>query len=222
MENKIIVAIDGPSGTGKSTTAKLLAHKLGIPYIDSGAYYRAITYLIIRNKIKPNETKKIEDISNACNLKFKNESVLLNGRDITADIRSIEVTNKVSSVSKIKQVRNVVNEKLRNFAKENGVVMDGRDIATVVFPDATFKFYMMCDMKVRAARRRQDFLDDGQRIPMNKVMLELQKRDEVDTKREEAPLKKHKDAIEVDTTNMIIEEQVDFLYKRIIGAENEF
>ncbi|HPS65764.1 MAG TPA: (d)CMP kinase, partial [Ignavibacteria bacterium] len=77
MENKIIVAIDGPSGTGKSTTAKLLAHKLGIPYIDSGAYYRAITYLIIRNKIKPNETKKIEDISNACNLKFKNESVLL-------------------------------------------------------------------------------------------------------------------------------------------------
>ena len=109
-----------------------------------------------------------------------------------------------------------------NFAKENGLVMDGRDIGTVVFPNADFKFYLTCDMKVRAQRRKQDFLDNGQRIPLNKVLVELQKRDEVDTRREEAPLKKHKDAIEVDTTNLIIEEQVDFIYKKIIGSENEF
>jgi cytidylate kinase len=222
MENKIIVAIDGPSGTGKSVTAKLLAKKLSLPYIDSGAYYRAITYLIIKDKIKPNEIKKIEELSDKCNLTFDNDSVFLNGEDVTTEIRSIDVTNKVSSVSKIKQVRAIVNEKLRNFAKENGLVMDGRDIGTVVFPNADFKFYLTCDMKVRAQRRKQDFLDNGQRIPLNKVLVELQKRDEVDTRREEAPLKKHKDAIEVDTTNLIIEEQVDFIYKKIIGSENEF
>ena len=222
MENKIIVAIDGPSGTGKSVTAKLLAKKLSLPYIDSGAYYRAITYLIIKDKIKPNEIKKIEELSDKCNLTFDNDSVFLNGEDVTAEIRSIDVTNKVSSVSKIKQVRAIINEKLRNFAKENGLVMDGRDIGTVVFPNADFKFYLTCDMKVRAQRRKQDFLDNGQRIPLNKVLVELQKRDEVDTRREEAPLKKHKDAIEVDTTNLIIEEQVDFIYKKIIGSENEF
>ncbi len=220
MENKIIVAIDGPSGTGKSTTARLLANKLSLPYIDSGAYYRAVTYFIIETKIKPNESRKIEEITSSCNLTFQDDEVFLNGKNITKEIRSLEVTNKVSSVSKIKQVRHLVNEKLRSFAKENGVVMDGRDIGTIVFPNAQFKFYLDCDMKVRAARRLQDFIDNGQRLPLNKIILELQKRDEIDMKRAEAPLTKHKDAIELDTTNLIIEEQVDFLYKKIIASEN--
>ncbi|MEO8446708.1 MAG: (d)CMP kinase [bacterium] len=216
---KTIVAIDGPSGTGKSTTAKILAEKLGFLYIDSGAMYRAITYELIMNKIVPADVKKILDITKNANMVFDNDDFILNGKNITKEIRSLEVTNKVSNVSAIKDIRKILVEKQRDYAKNNDVVMDGRDIGTVVFPEAKFKFYLVCDLKVRAARRRQDFMENGFKIPVEKIMVELKKRDEIDMTRKESPLRKAKDAVEVNTTNMIIEEQVHFLMHKVKGLD---
>ncbi|HMS35494.1 MAG TPA: (d)CMP kinase [Ignavibacteria bacterium] len=218
MDN-IIITIDGPSGTGKSTTARILAEKLNYLYIDSGAMYRAITFELIKNEIKPTDLKSIIDLTKAADMKFEGEEFFLNGKNITKEIRSLEVTNKVSNVSAIKELRKILVEKQRAFAKENNVVMDGRDIGTVVFPEAKFKFFLVCDLKVRAARRRQDFIDHGFKIPVDKIMIELKKRDQIDTSRKESPLRKAKDAIEVNTTNMIIEEQVNFLYRKVIGLD---
>lgn len=213
--DSFIVTIDGPTGTGKSTTARLLANKFNIKYIDSGAMYRAVTFEILKQDIKPTELRKIADLTQNMKFEFNDESVLVNGTDITNEIRSFEVTNKVSSVSKIKHIRDLLVSKQREYARNGSIVMDGRDIGTVVFPKAEYKFYFVCDMNARAARRQQDFLDMGIKIPVEKIITEIKRRDELDMTRKVSPLVKAPDAIEIDTTNMIIEEQVDTLYKRI-------
>ncbi len=217
--DKVVVAIDGPSGTGKSTTARILADKLKFLYIDSGAMYRAITFELLKNNIKPTDVKKIVDITTKADIKFEGEEVFLNGKNITKEIRSLDVTSKVSSVSAIKDVRKILVNKQREYAKTNDVVMDGRDIGTVVFPNAKFKFFLVCDLKTRAARRRQDFIEHGMKLPIEKIMAELKKRDSVDSTRKESPLKKAKDAVEVNTTNMIIEEQVNYLLRIVNGLD---
>jgi len=217
--DKVVVAIDGPSGTGKSTTARILAEKLNFIYIDSGAMYRAITFELLKNSIKPNDVKKIVDITTKADIKFDGEEVFLNGKNITKEIRSLDVTSKVSSVSAIKDVRKILVNKQREYSKTNDVVMDGRDIGTVVFPNAKFKFFLVCDLKTRAARRRQDFIEHGMKLPIEKIMAELKKRDTIDSTRKESPLKKAKDAVEVNTTNMIIEEQVNYLLRIVNGLD---
>ena len=129
----------------------------------------------------------------------------------------MEVTNKVSSVSKLRNLRKIIAQKLRDCAYLGNLVMDGKDIGTAVFPDAKVKFFITCDENMRAARRQQEFFDIGQKIPRDKMLKEMLKRDEVDSTRQEGPLKKADDAIEIDTTNMIVEEQVDFLNRKLIA-----
>jgi cytidylate kinase len=214
---KVVITIDGPTGTGKSTTAKLLASKLKFDYIDSGFYYRAITHLALKDKLKPNDIHKLSEIAKKINLEFKDESVFMDGTDVTEILRSFDITNKVAGISKIRQLRKIVNEKLKAYNIENGLVIDGKDMSTNVFPDAGAKFFLICDFDARVARRQQEFLDQGHKILKDKITLELKKRDEIDSKHMDGVLKKTQDAIEVDTTNMIIEEQVDFLYRKILS-----
>ena len=214
---KMIIAIDGPSGTGKSTTARLLGERMNIRYIDSGTMYRGITHVILKSDIKPNELKKIIEIAKDSKFEYSNNKVFMNEIDITKEIKSLEVMNKVSSVSKIKELRNSLVDKQRKVAEDESLIMDGKDIGTVVFPDADFKFFLICDLNTRASRRQEEFLDMGYNIPIDKIIKELKKRDEMDMKRTFSPLKKAKDAIEVDTTHMIIEEQIDCLYRKIIS-----
>ncbi len=216
----IVIAIDGPAGTGKSVTGKLLASKLGIQYIDSGAYYRAITYLSIINHIKLNEINKINEIARNLKLNFDGENIMLNNVNISKEMRSLEVSNRVSLLAKIKPLREIITEKLRHYKENGSLVMDGKDIGTVVFPDADFKFFFTSDINVRAARRQQDLVDYGYRVQIDKIVNEINKRDEIDITREDSPLQKATDAIEVDTTFMIIEEQVDLLYKTILQSVN--
>ena len=217
---KRIIAIDGPSGTGKSTTARLLGERMNIPYIDSGKMYRGITYVLLKNNIKPNNIKRITEITNSSEFEFVNDNVYLNGKDITKKIKTLEVLNKVSSVSKIKELREILVRKLRKFGEDRSLIMDGKDIGTVVFPNADYKFFIICDLDTKAARRQQEFLDMGLKISKDKIIKELKKRDEMDVTRKISPLKKAKDAIEIDTTHMIIEEQVDLLYRNIFSNTN--
>ncbi len=214
---KVVITIDGPTGTGKSTTAKLLANKLKFNYIDSGFFYRAITFLALKDNLKPNEIHKLSEIAKKINLEFKDDSVFLNGDNVTDVLKSFDITNKVASISKINQLRKIVNEKIKSYEFEKGLVIDGKDMGTIVFPDADAKFFLICDFDTRVARRQQEFLDLGHKILKDKIALELKKRDELDLKQIDNKVKRSPDTIEVDTTNMIIEEQVDFLYRKILS-----
>jgi CMP/dCMP kinase len=214
---KVVITIDGPTGTGKSTTAKLLASKLGFKYIDSGSFYRVITFKALQDNLKPNEIQKLSEIANKINLEFQEDSILLNGENVTEQLRSFDITNKVASISKIKQLRKIINDKIKAIEFEKGLIIDGKDMGTNVYPDAAARFYLICDFDARVARRQQEFLDTGHKILKDKISLELKKRDEIDLSQNLNAINKVKDVVEVDTTNMIIEEQVDFLYRKILS-----
>jgi len=214
---KFVIAIDGPASSGKSTTAKLLAKKLKCVYIDSGAMYRAVALYLKDNKILPTSTgrKALLDILNKINIEIlykpeKNENaILLNGKDISTKIRNSEITNYSSIIATKKIVREKMVELQRMLAKNQSIIMDGRDIGTVVFPDADFKFFLTASLDERAKRR---FLEMKYKkydnISLKKIKEDLKCRDRRDTNRKISPLKKAKDAILIDTTNLTIEEQV--------------
>lgn len=221
MDNgNLIITIDGPTGTGKSLAAKYLAEKLGYKYYDSGVFYRAVTYFVLKNKIKPNDYLAICRAAQALKISFEDEKVLLNGEDITGSLKDINVTNKVSGISKIGKLRQILNQKLR--ALDDGtanMVVEGKDIGVEVFPEAKFKFYLVSDISARIARRQQDFLDNGQKFSKDRIAREIKLRDDVEIKKAPAIVKKANDAVKVDTTNMIVEEQVNYLYRIIINPE---
>jgi CMP/dCMP kinase len=211
---KIVIAIDGYSACGKSTTAKQVASVLGYRYIDSGAMYRAVTLYFLDHHISltnPREVRKgLDDISISFKVNGRNPSeTFLNGLSVEKKIRSMRVSEMVSQVSTLKDVRMELVAQQRKMGKEKGVVMDGRDIGTAVFPHAELKIFMTADMLVRAFRRQRELLDRDQMVDLDEVLINLKERDRIDTTRLESPLMKAADATVIDTTFITLDEQVD-------------
>lgn len=211
---KIVIAIDGYSACGKSTTAKQVATVLGYRYIDTGAMYRAVTLYFLEHHValtNPREVSKaLQEIQIAFKVNSRNVSeTFLNGLNVEQQIRKMRISENVSQVSTLKDVRLALVEQQRRMAKEKGVVMDGRDIGTVVFPNAELKLFMTADILVRAFRRQREMLDRGQLVDLDDVIDNLLQRDKTDTGREESPLRQAEDATVIDTTHISIDEQVD-------------
>lgn len=211
---KIVIAIDGYSACGKSTTAKQVAAILGYRYIDTGAMYRAVTLYFLDHHVALTNPKEITKALQQINVSFKVNSknvseTYLNGLNVENDIRKMRISENVSQISAIKDVRVFLVEQQRRMGKEKGIVMDGRDIGTVVFPTADLKVFMTADVLVRAFRRQKELLQRNNMVDLDEVVDNLLQRDKIDTTRQESPLKKADDAIEIDTTHITIEEQVD-------------
>lgn len=220
---KIVIAIDGYSACGKSSTAKEVASKLNYSYIDTGAMYRAVTYFFLQHYIiltNPKEVSKALDnihIDFIFNTRLQRSETYLNGLNVEEKIRKMEVSQKVSEVSALPEIRKSLVAQQRKMGKKKGVVMDGRDIGTVVFADAELKIFMNADFIVRAERRQKELLERGYLINLDEVMENLRKRDFLDTTRKESPLKKAEDAIEINTTHLTMEEQVEEIINLATG-----
>jgi CMP/dCMP kinase len=214
---KIVIAIDGYSACGKSTTAKQVAAELGYTYIDTGAMYRAVTLYFHEHYINPTNPKSVEQALNALTVEFRfNEKLqatetYLNGLNVENEIRKMYISEKVSEVSALPAVRHSMVAQQQKMGKKRGVVMDGRDIGTRVFPDAELKIFMVADTTIRAVRRQQELLERKQMIPLDEILENLRHRDFVDSTRAESPLVMAEDAILLDTSYMTIEEQVEFV-----------
>lgn len=221
MKNNIVIAIDGPAGSGKSTIARLAAKKLGILYIDSGAIYRAITLLFLKENV--NNYEETKALLEKAKMQFKtgNNGVLvfLNGKDVTQEIRSKQVTANVSAVSEEPKVREVVTGKLRELAKDKAVVIDGRDIGTAVFPEADLKIYLEASLEERAKRRCEELKSSGAASSFDEIKRDIARRDKHDSERRLSPLKQANDAIVLDTTSLSIGEGVNFITKRFENLE---
>ncbi len=219
MEHKIVIAIDGYSGCGKSTTAKIVAKTLGYLYIDSGAMYRTVTLYFLENEVDYTQTQEVLKALSHINIHFdynpdtnKNDTYL-NGKNVESEIRKMYISDNVSTISKIPEVRKAMVKFQKNIGAQKGVVMDGRDIGTQVFPDAELKIFMTADVFVRAQRRQMELLAKGEETPLQDIIDNLQKRDHIDTTRAESPLRKADDAFLLDSTYIDIEEQTNFVIK---------
>jgi len=216
----MVVAIDGPAGVGKTTTAKILADKLGFMYLDTGAMYRSMTYLFLQRNVDLNDredvNKNIILFENNVEFKIQNPmKIYLFKKDISQEIRKVDVTNLVSRVSAIVDVRKSMVKIQRSVATKGNVVVEGRDIGTVVFPDAKFKFFLTAEYEVRALRRLKEFNNMNENINVNQIKEDLLTRDNYDSNRKISPLKKAEDAFEIDTTNCSIDEQVSIIFQEI-------
>ena len=212
---KIVIAIDGYSACGKSTTARAVAQLMQYTYIDTGAMYRAVTLYFLEHYVNLTDPKQIDEAIEKIDLEFihtdpkQDCQIFLNGINVSERIREMEVSENVSQVSAIAAVRKKMVAQQRKLGKKKGVVMDGRDIGTVVFPGAELKIFMTAALEVRAARRQQELLERGYLINLDQIKENLSKRDELDTKREISPLTKAKDAFVIDTTHITFTEQVE-------------
>lgn len=224
MKN-IIIAIDGPAASGKSTTAKLVAERLGYLHIDTGAMYRAMTLKVLRTQISSQDWTSIAKLAGVTSITLeKNKKnlidVLLDGEIVSDEIRLPEVTNNVSNVSTVSTVRSLMVQEQREMGKDGGIVLEGRDIGTVVFPDAELKIFMIADPRARAVRRKKELEQKGVDVTLDELEKEIRERDKIDSSREVSPLTKADDAITLDTTELTIEQQVEFIVSRakeIIG-----
>lgn len=223
-ERKLTIAIDGFSSCGKSTVAKALAKRLGYTYIDSGAMYRAVTLFCIQNNLfiqKEVDEERLRKRINEIQIDFRlneetgNADTYLNGVNIEEEIRTIEVSSWVSPVSKIGFVRKAMVSLQRQMSQGKGVVMDGRDIGTVVFPDADLKIFMTADVRVRAQRRYEELLNKNQQVSLEEIEENIRQRDFIDSNREISPLTQAADAIVLDNSHLSREEQLEWIHSRI-------
>jgi len=217
----MIVAIDGPAGSGKSSTAKAAAAKLGAVYLDTGAMYRAITLKALRQGIAFTDDKALEALMDVTEIAFKgkppNTSIIMDGEDVSTAVRSDEVTKNVSDYCARDVVRKSLVDQQRKIAEGQTIVCEGRDMCTVVFPNAEIKIYMTASVEERAKRRQKDFEAMGINKSLNELITDIEARDRKDSTRSNSPLTKANDAIELDTTGMTLDEQIDF----IVGLTNK-
>lgn len=228
---KIVIAIDGYSGCGKSSTAKAVAKDLGFTYIDSGAMYRATTLHFLNNYLAPSNPHDVEkglkslEITFQINPDTRKQETYLNGLNVEDEIRTMRVSERVSEVATIKEIRKELVAQQQRLGRKKGVVMDGRDIGSVVFPDAELKIFMTADLETRAARRQQELLEKGELVDLEEIKKNLAERDRVDSSRAESPLTKMPDAIEIDTSKLAFAEQVAQivgLAKEVIKKEKDY
>lgn len=214
MSKNIVVAIDGYSSCGKSTLAKALAKKLNFIYIDSGAMYRAVTLFFIRHNIDLKDQESVNDALSAIQIDFKTSEtqtlITLNNEDVSKEIRQMPVANKVSTVSAIKDVRLEMVKQQQRMGRSGNIVMDGRDIGTVVFPNADLKLFMTADPQIRAERRYNELISKDEKVNMEDIFENLAKRDFQDTTREESPLIQAEDAVVLDNSHIDETQQLEF------------
>lgn len=229
MKNPITIAVDGFSSCGKSTFAKAIARKVGYLYIDSGAMYRAVTLACIRNGIATEERldlNRLPEVLNKLEVGFiKDEEgdnwlTTLNGEIVEEEIRSLMVSKLVSPVSAVAAVRTIMTKQQQEMGKQKGIVMDGRDIGTVVFPDAELKIFMTASPTIRAERRLKELLENGKNATFEEVLANVQERDLIDQTRKVAPLRQASDAIVLDNSTMTIDEQMEW-FERIFKSITE-
>ena len=210
----MIIAIDGPAGSGKSTTSKLVAERLGISHLDTGSMYRAVTLYFIENQYHVGEVD-IDEVLESIDKEISNELVFLNGRDVTSKLRDPKVSSLVSDISSLQKVRFKMVQLQRNISENKSIVIDGRDIGTVVFPEADFKFFITASIEVRASRRFDELKASNSDITLDEILGQIEKRDYFDSTRDNSPLKKASDAITIDTTRLSIDEQVNLILETI-------
>ena len=215
----ITIAIDGPGGAGKSTIAKLVAKRLDIDYIDTGAMYRAIAYKTVNENIDTNDDKSIRTMLDDTEIDFIGGSIYLDGQCVDKQIRTPEISQMASKVSALGPVREKLVELQRKMGHEKSVIMDGRDIGTNVLTDAAYKFFMTASAEERAQRRYKELIEKGESVTFEQVLSDINQRDKNDMERELNPLRKAEDATEIDTTGLSIEEVTDVILKNIVSEK---
>ena len=215
----MIIAIDGPAASGKSSSAKLLADKLNFLYLDTGAMYRCIALAVIENQIDINNEQSLKDFIESFKLEMRTVDgvsvFLINGENVSKKIRTSSISKKVSEISAIPSIRKYMVNMQRSFAKNTKCVVEGRDIGTVVFPEATIKFFMIASVEVRAKRRQLELRRLGEELTLKDLQKDIEARDKYDSERSHSPLKKAFDAIEIDTTNMTLRDQLSVMVKNV-------
>ncbi len=221
---QLVIAIDGYSSCGKSTTAKAVANLLHYAYVDTGAMYRGVTLNLLESSIAFDDLAGIEQALHDISISFRRNrrtgrnELFLNGANREDDIRQMRISNSVSEVSVIPMVRHAMVAQQQRMGRKRGVVMDGRDIGTTVFPDAEVKIFMTAEVELRARRRQDELAAKGEIVPLDDIIENLRKRDHIDSTRAESPLRRAPDAVLLDTTHITISEQVDFVLDRVSSA----
>jgi cytidylate kinase len=218
--SQVTIAMDGPAGSGKSTVARCIAEKLGLLYLDSGAMYRAVTLLAIQEELAADSPKLIDSVK-ACHIEFMDNgrTILLDAEDVSKQIRTPAVNRLVADVAKIPEIRHEIVKHQQRIGAEGSIIAEGRDLTTIVFPNADFKFYLDASMTERAKRKLADLQAQNEEATLAAVAAEIRERDEKDITREHSPLRAADDAIVVDTTDKTIEEVVDLIVAQVWANE---